>query len=140
MTEPTYREKRTKHEPERFVPENFMERRHVKRTPPAARTQPTKTKNADAQKRQSTKGKKAAGPKYGQLIMDAITLFKERRGSSRAAIRKYVEAHLKGSEFKAHMLRAALSRGAESGKLAQTGQRFRIGAKGKKEMKEAIQC
>ncbi|XP_071961673.1 late histone H1-like [Antedon mediterranea] len=73
----------------------------------------TKTKKAAAKK-------PAAHPTYIDMISAAIGALKERNGSSRQAIAKYILANYKvdPANMKTH-LRMALKRGVESNKLVQ---------------------
>ncbi|XP_014673205.1 PREDICTED: histone H1-delta-like [Priapulus caudatus] len=79
----------------------------------------------------------ASHPKYSEMVQSAITTLKERGGSSRQAIMKYIKAHYKvGGDDKminAH-LKMCLKRGVTSGQLKQikgTGASgsFRLGEK-----------
>ncbi|XP_014673175.1 PREDICTED: histone H1-delta-like [Priapulus caudatus] len=64
----------------------------------------------------------ASHPKYSEMVQSAITSLKERGGSSRQAIMKYIKAHYKvGNDDKiinAH-LKMCLKRGVTSGQLKQ---------------------
>ena len=95
---------------------------------PAART---------PKKRASKPKTPASHPKYSDMIAKAITALKERGGSSRQAILKYIVAHFKvGSNLNtvnAH-LKSALKNGVKNGSLKQakgTGAAgsFRLGDK-----------
>jgi len=92
-----------------------------------------------AKKRASGKPKKATGdhPKYSAMIKDALTALKERGGSSRQAILKYIVKHYKlGGEEKiinSH-LKLALRAGVKNHTLKQSkgsgaAGSFRIGEK-----------
>jgi len=92
-----------------------------------------------AKKRAAGKPKKAHGdhPKYSQMIKDALTALKERGGSSRQAILKYIVKHYKlGGEEKiinSH-LKLALKAGVKNHTLKQSkgsgaAGSFRIGEK-----------
>merc|ERR1711893_354256 len=60
----------------------------------------------------------AAAPKYSVMIASAITALKDRTGSSRQAILKYICANYKVDAAKAAVqLRMALKRGVEKGAL-----------------------
>ena len=64
--------------------------------------------------------KPAEHPKYIDMIVAAIAALKERNGSSRQAILKYVSANYKvGTNVGAH-LKLALKRGVTTGALVQT--------------------
>ena len=74
--------------------------------------------------KKATKPKKAAShPTYKEMIAQAITAKKERSGSSRAAILKYIQANFKvgdnATAVNAH-LKMALKSGIKSGALKQT--------------------
>merc|ERR1719182_191327 len=74
---------------------------------------------------------KAAGPSYYDLIKAAILSLKDRSGSSRQAINKYV-ASKKGSGFKNTVLNRALASGVASGKLIQVKGSYKLSAAEKK--------
>merc|ERR1711987_4344 len=83
-------------------------------------------------------------PKYSEMIAAAITTLKDRTGSSRQAILKYICANHKVDAAKAPQhLRIALKGGVANGKLKMakaTGKgagSFKIGEKAKKEKKPA---
>lgn len=105
---------------------------------PAATPKVTKKKAA-------TKPKKpAAHPKYSEMIQAAVASLKERGGSSRQAILKYVCANYKvGDEKTANShLKLALKAGVKSGSLKQskgTGASgsFKLGEAKKKPAKKA---
>ena len=63
--------------------------------------------------------KPADHPPYIDMIKAAILALKERSGSSRQAIEKYIKANYKVGEVGSH-LKMALKRGAASGKLVHT--------------------
>ena len=63
--------------------------------------------------------KPADHPKYSEMIAAAIVALKERSGSSRQAILKYVSANYKVSEHASTHLKLALKRGVASGQLKQ---------------------
>ena len=84
-----------------------------------------------------TKPKKAAaGPSYADLIKSAIVALKERGGSSRQAINKFVSAK-KGSNFKSGVFNRALKSGVEKGTLIQVKGSFKLAAAAKKAAKKA---
>ena len=62
--------------------------------------------------------KKATGPSYFDLIKSAIVALKERGGSSRQAINKFVSAK-KGAGFKSGVFNKALKTAVEAKKLVQ---------------------
>ncbi|KAE8899652.1 hypothetical protein PF005_g7709 [Phytophthora fragariae] len=78
----------------------------------------------------STK-KANAGPGYYDLIKEAVISLKERSGSSRHAIDKYVAAK-KGASYSKSRLNIALKRGVESGKLVPVKGSFKLAAEEKK--------
>ncbi|RLN72222.1 hypothetical protein BBJ28_00000541 [Nothophytophthora sp. Chile5] len=78
----------------------------------------------------STK-KANAGPGYYDLIKEAVLALKERTGSSRHAIDKFVAAK-KGASYSKSRLNIALKRGVESGKLVPVKGSFKLAADEKK--------
>ncbi|KAJ7356105.1 hypothetical protein OS493_026484 [Desmophyllum pertusum] len=72
-----------------------------------------------AKKKPAAPKKPAAHPPYIEMIVAAITALKERNGSSRQAIEKYIKANYKVGEVGSH-LKTALKRGAANGKLVHT--------------------
>ena len=64
--------------------------------------------------------KPAEHPKYIDMITAAIGALKERNGSSRQAIVKYIKANYKVGDSSDVHVKLALKRGAESGTLIQT--------------------
>ena len=71
-------------------------------------------------KKKSSKPKKPADhPPYSEMIKAAIVALKERGGSSRQAIEKYIKANYKVGEVGPH-LKTALKRGVAGGKLVHT--------------------
>merc|ERR1712050_69357 len=63
--------------------------------------------------------KPAEHPKYQEMIASAITALKERTGSSRQAIVKYIKAHYKVGDNVGTHVKLALKRGVVSGLLSQ---------------------
>ena len=63
--------------------------------------------------------KPAEHPKYIDMITAAITALKERNGSSRQAIAKYVKANYKVGDNSDVHIKMALKRGVASGALSQ---------------------
>merc|ERR1712050_348750 len=63
--------------------------------------------------------KPAEHPKYIEMISSAITALKERSGSSRQAIVKYIKAHYKVGDNVGTHVKLALKRGVVSGLLSQ---------------------
>merc|ERR1711884_270544 len=91
--------------------------------------------DAASPKKKAPKAKKPANhPKYSEMIKAAITTLKERGGSSRQAILKYISANYKVGDNAASHLKLALRAGVKNGSLAQskgTGASgsFKLGAK-----------
>ena len=75
---------------------------------------PAKTK-----KKAATKKKPADHPKYQEMIAAAIGALKERTGSSRQAISKYVTANYKVGDNASTHLKLALKRGVATGQFKQ---------------------
>lgn len=63
--------------------------------------------------------KPAEHPKYIEMIIAAITALKERNGSSRQAIAKYIKGNYKVADNCDTHIKQALKRGVSSGALAQ---------------------
>ncbi|CAL8100555.1 unnamed protein product [Calicophoron daubneyi] len=59
-------------------------------------------------------------PPYGEMVRRAVKELKERKGSSRQAITKFVRLHYKVDEKAKHHIRRALVTGVKAGKLVQT--------------------
>ena len=72
-----------------------------------------------AKKKPTASKKPADHPPYVDMIKAAISALKERNGSSRQAIEKYIKANYKVGEVGPH-LKMALKRGAAGGKLLHT--------------------
>lgn len=70
-------------------------------------------------KKPIVKKKPADHPKYLDMIVAAITALKERSGSSRQAIYKYIQANYKVSESSGTHLKQALKRGVTTATLVQ---------------------
>ena len=90
-------------------------------------------------KKKSTPKKAADHPPYIEMIKAAIVALKERNGSSRQAIEKYIKANYKVGEIGSH-LKLALKRGAANGKLLHTkgvgaSGSFKVAKEEKKEKK-----
>ena len=70
---------------------------------------------------------KPSHPPYSEMAVKAIEELKERKGASRAAIKKYIEANYK-VEMKAFLVNKALKKLTEDGKLAvsDNGARWKI--------------
>ena len=94
-----------------------------------------------AKKKPAAPKKPAEHPPYIDMIKAAIVALKERNGSSRQAIEKYIKANYKVGEVGSH-LKMALKRGAASGKLLHTkgvgaSGSFKVAKEEKKEKKPA---
>ncbi|CAH3159943.1 unnamed protein product [Porites lobata] len=94
-----------------------------------------------AKKKPAAPKKPAEHPPYLDMIKAAIVALKERNGSSRQAIEKYIKANYKVGEVGSH-LKMALKRGAASGKLLHTkgvgaSGSFKVAKEEKKEKKPA---
>lgn len=82
----------------------------------------------------------AAAPKksYVELAKEAIAALKERTGSSPQAIKAHIVANHPSIKFAQHLLRAALKKGAETGKFIKVKASFKLGAEEKKAKKVAV--
>ena len=78
------------------------------------------------QKKQAAK-RPADHPKYADMIRAAIVALKERNGSSRQAIEKYIKANYKVGDKASQSIKAALKRGASTGYFIHTSG---VGASG----------
>ena len=92
-----------------------------------------------AKKKPAAPKKLAEHPPYADMVKAAILALKERRGSSRQAIEKYIKANYKVGEVGSH-LKMALKRGIISGNLVHTkgvgaSGSFRVAKVEKKEKK-----
>ena len=92
-----------------------------------------------AKKRPAAPKKPAEHPPYADMIKAAILALKERSGSSRQAIEKYIKANYKVDEVGSH-LKMALKRGVSNGKLVHTkgvgaSGSFKVAKEEKKEKK-----
>ena len=74
---------------------------------------------SEAPKKKSAPKKPADHPKYIDMIVAAITALKERTGSSRQAIVKYIKANYKVGDNADVHVKMALKRGVASGALSQ---------------------
>ena len=74
---------------------------------------------SDGSKR-STPKTAADHPKYEEMIKTAIRTLKERNGSSRQAIEKYIKANYNVGDAAAQHIKTALKKGASKGTLVQT--------------------
>ena len=71
------------------------------------------------QKKKAAAKKPATHPKYSEMIAAAIGALKERTGSSRQAIEKYIKANYKVGDGCGTHLKMALKRGVASGLFKQ---------------------
>ena len=95
--------------------------------------------NSSAKKKPTAHNKPAEHPPYADMIIAAILALKERNGSSRQAIEKYIKANYKVGEVGPH-LKMALKRGVTSGKFVHTkgvgaSGSFKVAKEEKKEKK-----
>ena len=74
---------------------------------------------SEAQKKKAAPKKPAEHPKYIDMITAAIVALKERNGSSRQAILKYINANYKVGDNATVHVKMALKRGVASGALSQ---------------------
>lgn len=72
-----------------------------------------------ADKKKSAPKKPAEHPKYIEMIVAAVGALKERKGSSRQAILKYIQANYKVTDGANVHVKLALKRGVASGALVQ---------------------
>ena len=72
-----------------------------------------------AEKKKAAPKKPADHPKYSDMIAAAISALKERTGSSRQAIVKYISANYKVGDSAGTHVKLALKRGVASGALKQ---------------------
>ena len=79
-----------------------------------------KTGTAKVRRPRAKKAAPAAHPPYITMISTAITALKDRGGSSRQAIEKYIKANFKVTGDTSTHLKMALKRGVASGKLLHT--------------------
>lgn len=68
----------------------------------------------------------AAKKTYFEYARDAIVALKERNGSSSQAIKKHMCSANKDLKFAQHLLRDALKKGVDSGKLIKVKASFKI--------------
>ena len=71
------------------------------------------------EKEKAAAKKPAAHPKYSEMIAAAVGALKERSGSSRQAILKYISANYKVSDSAGTHVKLALKRGVAGGALKQ---------------------
>lgn len=62
----------------------------------------------------------AEHPKYAEMIIQALHALKDRNGSSRQALDKYVKNHFKVGDKASHFIKMALKRGVENGQFINT--------------------
>ena len=84
--------------------------------------------------------KMSAAPKksYFELAKEAIAALKDRTGSSPQAIKAHIVANHPSIKFAQHLLRAALNKGAETGKFTKVKASFKLAAEEKKVKKVAV--
>lgn len=75
---------------------------------------------AKARKPRTKRAASAAHPPYIAMVSQAITAMKDRGGSSRQAIEKYIKANFRVTGDISTHLKMALKRGVASGKLMHT--------------------
>ena len=93
-------------------------------------------KVAPAQKKKPAVKKPAVHPKFIEMIMKAITELKERNGSSKQAIEKYIKDNFKVGDNARVYIKQSLVKGVQAGVLKQVkGQgasgSFKLGEKAK---------
>lgn len=74
---------------------------------------------SDNTKRKMTKTP-AEHPKYEEMIKTAVRMLKDRNGSSRQAIEKYIKANYKVGDTASHHIKTALKKGAANGTFVHT--------------------
>ena len=89
------------------------------------------SRKASPKKRKATK-KPAAHPKYSEMIVAAIKALKQRGGSSRQAIAKYVTSNYKVRESSNVHLRLAIRRGVAAGTFVPVKGSFKLSDAAKK--------
>ena len=82
-------------------------------------TAPSPKKAATKVAAKATPKKPAEHPKYAEMISAAVGALKERKGSSRQAILKYINANYKVGEGASTHVKLALKRGVAGGTLKQ---------------------
>ena len=75
---------------------------------------------SESPKKKAAPKKPAEHPKYTEMIAAAITALKDRKGSSRQAIAKYIKANYKVGDSSDSHMKLALKRGVAAGLLKQT--------------------
>ena len=93
-------------------------------------------------KKKAAPKKVSEHPKYGEMIAAGIVALKERKGSSRQAILKYIQANYKVGDGAGTHVKTALKRGVSTGALKQTkgtgaSGSFRVAEKPKPVKKKA---
>lgn len=103
--------------------------RESKQQPKLKKTMSVDAKSEKKKKKQpAASGSQRAHPPYFQMAVEAIATLRERTGSSRRAIAKYIEAHYKSdlpSNFK-KLLTNQLRILSEKGKLVQVKRSFKL--------------
>ena len=99
---------------------------------------------SESPKKAAAKVKKPADhPKYSEMVVAAVTALKERGGSSRQKIIKYIEANYKVNDNNKVYIKQALKKLVSNGMLVQskgTGASgsFKLGEKPKKPVKKPV--
>ncbi|DBA02420.1 TPA: hypothetical protein N0F65_007239 [Lagenidium giganteum] len=96
----------------------------VEKKKPAAAAPKAKKPAAPKAKKPAAAASGESGPSYFDLIVEAISELKERNGSSRQAITKYVSA--KKANFAGHFLNKALRTAVEAEKLVQNKGSYKL--------------
>lgn len=92
---------------------------------------------ADPKPKKVSKPKKPAEhPKYDDMISEAIKTLADRKGSSRQAVVKFINANYKVGEKAEVHIKQALKRGVSSGKFTQVKG---VGASGSFKLNKAVQ-
>lgn len=96
--------------------------------PKLKKTMSVDAKSEKKKKQPAASGSQRSHPPYFQMAVEAIATLRERKGSSRRAIAKYIEAHYKSdlpSNFK-KLLTNQLRILSEKGKLVQVKRSFKL--------------
>lgn len=104
---------------------------------PSSPVSSTRTTTPDKMPAAPSSKKANAGPGYYDLIKEAVLALKERMGSSRHAIDKYV-AEKKGAGYAKARLNIALKKGVEAGKLVMVKGSYKLAADEKKSPKTPV--
>ena len=82
----------------------------------------------------------SAKKSYIQLATEAIKSIADRTGSSAQAIKGYITTNYPAVKFAPHLLRAALKRGVESGKLVKVKSSFKLSSAAPKAKKPSAKA